>query len=90
MANNYVGKNGKTYNNGFEYAMDRTRYNVPIDPVTHTGSINTSPCWTDWIKLVEGNSSIFVDLEQDEIDNLFNFYDAGFQSGMVQGMRMAR
>lgn len=86
----YKGDNGKTYDNGFDYAMDRTRYNKPIDPITHTGTINTSPCWNDWIKLVEGNKKIFVDMEQDDIDGLFQFYDLGFQSGMCLGMQMGK
>lgn len=54
------------------------------------GTINTSPCWDDWISLVENNKEMFESLKKDEIDSLFNFYDAGYTSGMVLGMKMAR
>lgn len=85
-----IGDYGKKYKNGTEYALDRNRYNKPVDPVTKKGTINTSPCWNDWISLVENNREMFESLKKDEIDSLFNFYDVGYTSGMVLGMKMAR
>lgn len=29
-----IGDYGKKYKNGTEYALDRNRYNKPVDPVT--------------------------------------------------------
>ena len=85
-----IGDYGKKYVNGTEYALDRKRYDKPVDPVTKMGTINCSPCWNDWLNLVENNKAVFEPLEKDEIDNLFRFYDLGFQGGMVLGMKMAR
>lgn len=85
-----IGDFGKKYSNALEYALDRKRYDKPIDLVTHTGTINTSPCWNDWIGLVENNKGIFEKMEKDDVDNLFKFYDLGYQSGMVLGMKMSR
>lgn len=85
-----IGDYGKKYANGFEYAMDDKRYNKPIDPVTHKGTINTSPCWGAWLKLVENNKKLFEPLEKDDIDNLFKFYDIGYQSGMCLGLQMGK
>lgn len=83
-----IGDYGKKYANGYEYAMDRKRYDKPIDPVTHKGTINISPCWNDWISLVEKNKGIFEEMEKDDVDNFFRFYDLGYQSGMVLGRKM--
>lgn len=85
-----IGDYGKKYKNGTEYALDRNRYNKPVDPVTKKGTINTSPCWNDWISLVENNREMFESLKKDEIDSLFNFYDVGYTSGMVLGMKLGR
>ena len=85
-----IGDYGKKYKNGTEYALDRNRYDKPIDPVTKTGTINNSPCWNDWLKLVEGNKKLFEPLEKDEIDSLFNFYDVGYTSGMALGLKMGK
>ena len=54
------------------------------------GTINNSPCWNDWLKLVEGNKKLFEPLEKDEIDSLFNFYDVGYTSGMALGLKMGK
>lgn len=78
-----IGDYGKKYKNGTEYALDRHRYDQPIDPVTKKGTINISLCWEAWLKLVEDNKKVFEPLKKDEIDSLFNFYDAGFTSGML-------
>lgn len=85
-----IGDYGKKYKNGTEYALDRNRYDKPIDPVTKKGTINTSPCWNDWLKLVENNKKLFEPLEKDEIDSLFNFYDVGYTSGMALGLKMGK
>ena len=52
-----VEVNGKQYADTVEYALDTRKYDKVVDE--HTKTINISPCWNDWEKVVEKNKPAF-------------------------------
>lgn len=82
-----VEVNGKQYADTVEYALDTHKYDKVIDE--HTKTINVSPCWTNWVGVVEKNRAAFEKMSVDEIDNAFHWFEGGFSWGMLLGMKMA-
>lgn len=82
-----VEVNGKQYADTVEYALDTKRYDKVVDE--HTKTINVSPCWNDWVKVVEKNKPAFEKMTVEEIDNAFHWFEGGYSWGMLLGMKMA-
>lgn len=80
--------NGKKYNSHVEYALDTHRYDKSVDPETHKGSIFICNCWNDWTEVVNKNKEAFEKMSVDEIDNNFNWFNAGHSWGIVLGMKL--
>lgn len=47
MTKEIIGEFGKHYANGYEYAMNRNRYDQPLDE-NGCRTFNCSPAWTSW------------------------------------------
>ena len=85
-----IGDYGKHYADGLEYALDRSRYDKPkgYDGDGTPGTINISPSWNNWFEVVNKNEKAFKEMNKDDVDTCFHWFDGGFQYGMILGMRM--
>lgn len=86
-----IGDYGKKYSDGLEYAKDTKRYDKPVGyDGGNSGTINCSPSWNAWLEIVERNADAFKEMDKDEIDDHFHWFDGGYQHGMIFGMKMCR
>ena len=81
--------NGKWYKDTVEYALDTHKFDKPVDPETHKGTIFICNCWDDWQKVVNNNKEAFAKMTVEEIDNAFHWFNGGHSWGMLLGMKMA-
>lgn len=84
--NAFKGNYDKEYEDGYAYANDRSRNDQPMKDGRGTIAIS----WSEnaWNEVVNKNREAFAQMTKEEIDNAYQWFEGGFQYGMIAGSKL--
>lgn len=84
--NAFKGNYDKEYEDGYAYANDRNRNDQPMKDGKGTIAIS----WSEnaWNEVVNKNREAFAQMTKEEIDDAYQWFEGGFQYGMIAGSKL--